>query len=70
MYRQRIARLEQQLKDLDAKILAAEQDKDFTVYALKDMKIDRNDVYLELRRYTRLQWEEEHERVRFDEDDI
>jgi hypothetical protein len=68
MYRQRIARLEQQLKDLDAKILAAEQDKDFTVDALKDMKIARLDVYLELRRYTRLQWEEEHERVNFEDD--
>jgi len=68
MYRQRIARLEQQLKDLDAKILAAEQDKDFTVDALKDMKIDRLDVYSELRKYTRLQWEEEHERVNFEDE--
>jgi hypothetical protein len=68
MYRQRITRLEQQLKDLDAKILAAEQDKDFTVDALKDMKIDRLDVYSELRKYTRLQWEEEHERVNFEDD--
>jgi hypothetical protein len=68
MYRQRIARLEQQLKDLDAKILSAEQDKDLTVDALKDMKIDRLDVYSELRKYTRLQWEEEHERVNFEDD--
>jgi hypothetical protein len=68
MYRQQIAKLEQQLTDLDAKILAAEQDKDFTVDALKDMKIDRNDVYLELRRYTRLQWDEDHERVNFEDD--
>ena len=68
MYRQRIARLEQQLKDLDAKILAAEQDKDFTVDALKDMKIDRLDVYLELRRYIRLQWDEDHERIRFEDE--
>jgi hypothetical protein len=68
MYRNHIARLEQQLKDLDAKILAAEQDKDFDVDALKDMKIDRNDVYSELRKYTKLQWEEEHERVNFEDD--
>ena len=68
MYRQQIARLQQQVKDLDAKILAAEQDKDFTVDALKDMKIDRNDVYSELRKYTRLQWEEDHERVNFEDD--
>jgi hypothetical protein len=68
MYRQRIARLEQQLKDLDAKILAAEQDKDFDVDTLKDMKIDRLDVYSELRKYTKLQWEEEHERVNFEDE--
>ena len=68
MYRQRIARLEQQLKDLDAKILAAEQGNEFTVDALKDMKIDRLDVYLELRRYIRLQWDEDHERIRFEDE--
>ena len=68
MYRQQIARLQQQVKDLDAKILAAEQGNEFTVDALKDMKIDRNDVYSELRKYTRLQWEEDHERVNFEDD--
>ena len=68
MYRERIARLTQQLKDLDAKILAAEQGNESTVDTLKDMKIDRNDVYSELRKYTRLQWEEDHERVNFEDD--
>ena len=68
MYRQRIAQLQQKVKDLDAKILAAEQDNEFTVDALKAMKIDRNDVYSDLRKYTKLQWEEDHERVRFEDD--
>ena len=68
MYRQRIAQLQQKVKDLDAKILAAEQGNEFTIDALKDMKIDRNDVYSELRKYTRLQWEEDHERVNFEDD--
>jgi len=68
MYRQKIARLEQQLKDLDAKILLAESDTKFDVDTLKDMKIDRNELYSDLRRYTRLQWEEEHERVNFEDD--
>jgi len=68
MYRQRIARLEQQIKDLDGKILSAESDTNFDKDALKDMKIDRLDVYLELRRYTRLQWDEDHERVNFEDD--
>ena len=68
MYRQRIARLEQQLKDLDEKILLAELDTKFDKDTLKDMKIGRLDVYLELRRYTRLQWEEDHERIDFEDD--
>ena len=68
MYRQRIARLQQDIKDLDRKILLAESDANFDKDTLKDMKIDRNDVYSELRRYTRLQWEEDHERVNFEDD--
>ena len=68
MYRQRIARLQQQIKDLDAKILLAESDTKFDVDTLKDMKIDRNELYSDLRRYTKLQWEEDHERVRFEDD--
>jgi hypothetical protein len=68
MYRQRIARLQQDIKDLDRKILLAESDANFDKDTLKDMKIDRNDVYSELRRYTKLQWEEDHERVRFEDE--
>ena len=68
MYRQKIARLEQQLKDLDEKILLAESDTKFDKDTLKDIKISRLDVYLELRRYTRLQWEEDHERIDFEDD--
>jgi lipase chaperone LimK len=68
MYRERIARLQQQLKDLDGKILSAESDTNFDKDTLKDMKIDRNELYSDLRRYTKLQWEEDHERVRFEDD--
>jgi len=68
MYRERIARLQQQVYDLDEKILAAEKDKSYDKDALTAILIDKNDVYLELRRYTRLQWEEDHERVNFEDD--
>jgi len=68
MYRQRIARLEQQIKDLDGKILSAESDTNFDKDTLKDMKINRNELYSDLRRYTKLQWEEDHERVRFEDE--
>jgi len=68
MYRQRIARLEQQLKDLDEKILLAESDTKFDKDTLKDMKIDRIELYSVLRKYEHLQWEEDHERINFEDD--
>lgn len=68
MYKQRIAKLQQRVKDLDQEILAAEKDSNFNKDALKAMLIDRNDVYSEIRRYTKLQWEEDHERVNFEDD--
>ena len=68
MYRERIAKLQQKVKDLDAKILSAELDTNFDKDALKAMRIDRNDVYSDLRKYTKLQWEEDHERVNFEDD--
>ena len=68
MYRQRIAQLQQKVKDLDIKILAAESDANFNKDALKAMLFERNDVYSDLRKYTKLQWEEDHERVNFEDD--
>jgi len=68
MYRNQINILQQKVKDLDAKILIAEQDKSYNKDALKAMMFDRNDVYSDLRKYTKLQWEEDHERVRFEDD--
>jgi hypothetical protein len=68
MYKQRIARLQHRVKDLDQEILAAEKDSNFNKDALKAMLIDRNDVYSEIRRYTKLQWDEDHERVNFEDD--
>ena len=68
MYRNQIAKLQQKVKDLDAKILSAELDTNFNKDALKAMRIDRNDVYSDLRKYTKLQWEEDHERVNFEDE--
>jgi len=68
MYRHRIAKLQQRAIDLDKEILKAEKDSNFNVDALKAMRIDRNDVYSEIRRYTKLQWDEDHERVNFEDD--
>ena len=68
MYRERIARLEQQLKDLDEKILLAESNTKFDKDTLKDMKINRIELYSTLRKYKQLQWEEDHERINFEDD--
>jgi len=68
MYRNQITRLQQRVNDLDTKILSAESDTNFDKDALKAMRIDRNDVYFDLRKYTKLQWEEDHERVNFEDD--
>jgi len=68
MYRNQIAKLQQKVKDLDAKILSAELDTNFSKDALKAMRIDRNDVYSDLRKYTKLQWDEDHERVNFEDE--
>jgi len=68
MYRQQIAKLQQKVKDLDDKILSAELDTNFSKDALKAMRIDRNDVYSDLRKYTKLQWDEDHERVNFEDE--
>ena len=68
MYRNQIAKLQKKVKDLDDKILLAESDINFDKDALKAMRIDRNDVYSDLRKYTKLQWEEDHERVNFEDE--
>lgn len=68
MYKQRIAKLQERVKDLDQQILIAEKDTSYSKEALKEMLLDRNDVYSEIRRYTKLQWEEDHERVSYEDD--
>jgi hypothetical protein len=68
MYRQRIAKLQQQVYDLEVKILAAEKDKSYDADALIAMSIEVIDVYSTLRKYKQLQWEEDHERVNFEDD--
>lgn len=68
MYRNQITKLQQKVKDLEEKILAAEKDKSYDKDALNALKTEGNDVYSELRKYNKLQWEEDHERVNFEDD--
>ena len=66
MYSNRIIALKERLKYIE-QILDSSKDK-MSEDALKAMLIDKNDVYSELRKYTKLQWEEDHERVTYDDE--
>jgi hypothetical protein len=68
MYKQRIAKLQQQIKNLDEKILSAESDTNFDKDALKSMQSQRSMIYYEIQRLNKLQWEEDHERVSYDDE--
>jgi hypothetical protein len=68
MYKQRIAKLQQQIKDLDEKILSAESDTNFDKNSLKSMQSQRSMIYYEIQRLNKLQWEEDHERVSYDDE--
>jgi hypothetical protein len=68
MYKQQIAKLQQQIKNLDEKILLAESDTNFDKDALKSMQSQRSMIYYEIQRLNKLQWEEDHERVSYDDE--
>jgi hypothetical protein len=68
MYKQQIAKLQQQIKNLDEKILLAELDTNFNKDSLKSMQSQRSMIYYEIQRLNKLQWEEDHERVSYDDE--
>ena len=68
MYKQQIAKLQQQIKNLDEKILLAESDTNFDKDTLKSMQSQRSMIYYEIQRLNKLQWEEDHERVSYDDE--
>jgi len=68
MYKQQIAKLQQRAIDLDKEILKAEKDANFNVDALKSMQSQRSMIYYEIQRLNKLQWEEDHERVSYDDE--
>jgi len=66
MYSNRIVALKERLKYLE-NVLGSEGDK-MSEDALKDLLLDISDVKSDLRKYSKLQWEEDHERVNFEDD--
>ena len=63
MYSNRIVGLKARLKYLE-QLLESSKDKD----ALKTLLIDIYDVKSDIKKYSRLQWDEDHERVNFEDD--
>ena len=66
MYSNRIVALKERLKYLE-QLLDSSKDK-MSEDALKTLLIDIYDVKSDIKKYTRLQWEEDHERVNFEDD--
>lgn len=67
-YKDRIRRLEEQHRDLDNLIIEYAQQHPSDQFKIEEMKKTKLQYRDELRRLTRLQWEEDHERVNFDDD--
>jgi hypothetical protein len=68
MYKYQINNLQKQLWDLDQRLSVLETDNSRDSNAIKALLIERYDVQSELRKCTILQWEEDHERVNFEDD--
>ncbi len=68
MYRSRIQTLEESHRLLDNQISELESSGVYTDEKLSEMKRKKLMLKDEIRRLTKLQWEEEHERVDFDDD--
>lgn len=68
MYENQIAKLQQQFNNLDKEISVAKQDPNYDVIKLKNLEDQRHLLYYEIQRLKRKQWEEDNERVEFDDD--
>ena len=68
MYRERIAKLQQKFDELNMEIAKAEKDENFNKDSLNTMQSQRSMLYYDIRKYTKLQWDEDHERVNFEDD--
>lgn len=67
-YKQRIKFLEDEVRKLDNEIFALEKNGSNDKEKLKTLKENKMNQFNELRKLHRLQWEEDHERVNFDDD--
>jgi hypothetical protein len=66
-YKQRIIALTEAHRILDKDIIAAETNPNYDASKINEMKKRKLALKDEIRRYEKLQWEYEHETVRFDD---
>lgn len=67
-YRSKIKMLEETYLNLNVKIDTLQNSKDYNKEELQKMIGQRTKYLSELSRFRKLQWEEDHERVEFDDD--
>lgn len=67
-YHAKIRTLEESYRVISDKISLAQKDETFDKEVLNSMKSQQSMYFDELRRLRKLQWEEDHERVNFDDD--
>ena len=68
MYENQIGKLQQQFNNLDTQISVAKQNPNYDPLIIKNMESQRHLMYYEIQRLKRKQWEEDNERVEFDDD--
>jgi uncharacterized protein YdcH (DUF465 family) len=66
-YKQRILALTEAHRVLDKDIIEAEKNSNYSAEKISEMKKKKLALKDEIRRYEKLQWEYEHETVRFDD---
>jgi hypothetical protein len=66
-YKQRILALTEAHRVLDKDIIEAEKNPNYSTEKISEMKKKKLALKDEIRRYEKLQWEYEHETVRFDD---
>lgn len=68
MYSDRIAKLEEYHRDLDLRITEMQKSGNFDDNVLSELKKKKLQYKDELSKLRKLDWEERHERVEFDDD--
>ena len=68
MYENQIDKLQQQFNNLDTQISVAKQNPNYDPLVIQNMESQRHLMYYEIQRLKRKQWEEDNERVEFDDD--